>query len=338
MDISCVIGRVDSVCVHTFGRIEHESCNIPQLVCKFLICIDLVGIKVHVGAWCIVDDESHAEGVCTVFFLDFLWGDDVTFALTHLFSMLISHHAMQIHFFKRHCISAIESKHDHACDPEENNIFASLHDGGRVVGFKIITLGEVGGRKWPLSTREPRIECIRVFFNCATTLCTLRDRIIEVNHSMPAVRAEFRRNRDAPDDLSRDIPVLDLTHPVTKDALVSVSRKMKFTRIECSDCTVSKRTHFNKPLTLHLWFDLPVALIAAGNGVLIGVVNFDEQAFAIELLDDLAACIHDIHARKLASNRQELAAPVDYLLHLKLVFLSDLEVDIGVPWGDSHRT
>lgn len=84
--------------------------------------------------------------------------DDVAERLAHLAAMRVAHHRVQKHLLERALARELQAHHDHARDPEKEDVVAGLEERGGVEAR------EVGGLLWPRkhgegeeAAREPRV-------------------------------------------------------------------------------------------------------------------------------------------------------------------------------------
>ena len=93
------------------------------------------------------------------------WIQYVALGLGHLLAVLVANQAVNINFVKRHIAHELDAHHDHACDPEENDVEAGDE---HITGIKLIKrirlLGPAKRTEWPERRREPRVQDIFVLF------------------------------------------------------------------------------------------------------------------------------------------------------------------------------
>ena len=149
-------------------------------------------------------DEAHAEGVGTVLGDDFHGVDDVAFGLGHFLAFFVENHAVEVDFMKWNIVGGVETEHDHAADPLEEEVGAGFHNrGGIVVG-----VGE-GGDDGPLTGGKPGVEGVFVAgVNFAVNFDLL---LIDASVENPVPCSVMEGgDGDAPRDLARDIPIFEV--------------------------------------------------------------------------------------------------------------------------------
>ncbi len=317
-----------TVHIRVFGVFIHEARDVPELVREVLVAFYLVFAKREVGARRIADDKRHAERVGAVLIGERKRIDDVAFGLRHLLPVRIVYEPVEIHGRERHGVGEIEAEYNHARDPEEENVAPGLHQVSRVVSC-VFSVRVSGHQERPLPGREPGIKRIGVLSPTISRTFYAR---------FPLAILVPCGNRDAPDDLAADVPIVRIFHPVTESLLLVFRNEADVAFVYGGHRHRGKRRHLHEPLVLHLRFNHRGTFVALFHDVFVRLVGFYQKTFRGELLHYFRARLLDAYAGKFLSNREEFSAPVDDLLHGKAVTLRDFEVDLRVPGGDGHDT
>ncbi len=117
----------------------------------------------------------------------------------------------------------LEAQHDHARDPEEDDVVAGLHDRSGVVAVEIRGgLGPTERRERPQARAEPRVEDVGVLDQALgrPAACLAgRGAVGVFGDGHVAVRAVPGRDPVAPPELAAHVPVPDAREPVLPDLL-----------------------------------------------------------------------------------------------------------------------
>ena len=79
--------------------------------------------------------SAQAQDIGTGVLHDFLRRDHVALGLGHLLALFVPNHRVQVNLVERNLIHEMDSHHDHAGDPEENDVGAG-HQVGRRIKFR----------------------------------------------------------------------------------------------------------------------------------------------------------------------------------------------------------
>ena len=89
--------------------------------------------------------------------------DDVALGLGHLLAVVIANQSVHVDFAKRHLAGELQAHHDHAGDPEENDVESRDQHRGRIVGLRarVFSRPALGGER-PQRRGEPGIQHVIV--------------------------------------------------------------------------------------------------------------------------------------------------------------------------------
>src|SRR3989338_2349843 len=103
-----------------------------------------------------------------------------------------------------------------------------FHNICRVVSFVILTIRVIKDEKWPLTGREPSIESVNIPAHQFTTLFAYWCLISLTRYPFVTLVTEPSGDWNAPDDLSRAIPIERMLHEITKNLFVIIGDKAHF--------------------------------------------------------------------------------------------------------------
>src|SRR3989344_2849684 len=117
------------------------------------------------------------------------------------------------------------------------------------------------------------------------------------------------RYRDTPNDLTRNIPIDRVFHPISEDLLVVIRDKFNLLFVDCIDSHFCQWFHLYKPLVFNLRLYNSFALITFFDDIFVLIVYAYEKIFCLELLYDFWSGLLYVRTRKFSSNWQELTTP-----------------------------
>ena len=144
--------------------------------------------------------------------------DDVALGLRHLLAVVVADEAVDVDLAKRHLARELEAHHDHAGDPEEDDVEAGHQHRGRVVGLErrasrsgqpCVENGQSAEENHVSSTSSSWRNATRGVD--AVRGARLRLAARDVPAALLVVPGG---NAVAPPELAADAPVLDLAHPL----------------------------------------------------------------------------------------------------------------------------
>ena len=224
--------------------------------------------------------------------------EHVALGLRHLLAVRVADQAVDVHFSERHVVHELEAHHDHAGNPEKDDVETRDQHAGRVVALQFGCLfGPAQGRERPQRGGEPGVQHVLVLVQrhrgveacfAAGVVLVLAD----VNSALVVVPG---RNAMTPPELAADAPVFDAVHPV-EIGLAPVRRhELDAPVLDRLDGRPGQRLDFHVPLVGQVGLDHRVRPVAARNHQLV-VLDFFEQAQFLHVLDNLLTGLESIHA------------------------------------------
>ena len=148
-----------------------EAAGVPELVAEVAAQLDVLLVEEHVLAERRAAHGAEAEGVRAVFGDEFERVGGIAEGLRHLAALLVADDAGEIDILERQVAHELVARHDHARDPEENDVGSGDEVGGRVEGAEGGRGGVVGfvagpahRGEGPEPGAEPGVEDVGVLF------------------------------------------------------------------------------------------------------------------------------------------------------------------------------
>ena len=234
--------------------------------------------------------------------------------------------------------------HDHAGDPEEDDVGAGDQIVGGVVVFDFGVVGvadSVEDRDGPEPRREPGVQHILVLAQVGELqrgVAALRAGLFEGlfggrGDDESALGQIPRRDALPPPQLTRDAPVLDVLHPVAVGVLVLFGDEADLVLHDGLRGGLGQLLHREEPLHRELRFDGHARTLRVSDVVRVGL-DLLEQAGLVEILLDLAADVETVHADIHADLVVDRAVVVEDVDGLQAVFLAQHVVVHVVGRGD----
>ena len=189
--------------------------RVPDFVGKVPRAFDLVFAPDQVLSGRRHHHQRETHRVRSVLAVDVQRVNARAFGLGHLLPVRGSHDGVDIDRAEGNFSREFQPHHDHARDPEKQDLVSGNQQRGRVVGAQIFgLLRPAERRERPQRRAEPRVEHVGVLLQLAgAALCALRRRLAR-DDNLLAVLAMPRRNAVSPPELPRDRPIPDVAHPV----------------------------------------------------------------------------------------------------------------------------
>ena len=305
------------------GGLQHVARGVPELVAEVAVALDAADVEGDVARQRGERGERHAQGVRAIggnavgellagrllngrrkarlhqaagALLDqFLEADaidqverveDVAFRLRHLLAFRVPDQAVDVDFTERHVLHEVQAQHDHAGDPEEDDVEAGHEDGCRVEGGELRRLlGPAQRRIGPQGRREPGVQHVLVLaerHGVAVPGQRLRRGTGFVPcHVDVAVAVIPGRDPVSPPQLPADAPVLDAVHPVEVGALPVLGHEADPAVLDGADGRFGERRDAHVPLVGQPRLDDGVGAVTARHHQRVRI-DVIERAFRLE--------------------------------------------------------
>ena len=275
--------------------------------------------------------------------------DHIALGLALLLTLGIADQARDVHVTKRHIARELEPEHDHAGDPEEDDVEAGdQHIGGIEVGHLRRRVGPAQGGKRPQGGGEPGVEHVVVLAQIGREAVGVGLGVrlgpggarlgLVAAHPDAAVLVVPGRDAVAPPQLAADAPVLDVAHPLEIGVLPVVGHEADVAIFDSLDRRLGQGLGLHEPLVGQVGLQHLAGAVASRHhqGV---VVDALQQAGGFEVGDDLLAGVVAVEAavggRCLIIDGRVIGQDVDQRQAVPLAHVVVVEVMRG---RDLHAT
>ena len=188
--------------------------DIPHLVGEVAVGFHFLGTDVRVIAGRGAHQHGEAQGIRAELIHEHQRIDHVAGCLGYFAPDLIAHEPMQIHGMERNLACKLKTHHDHARHPEEQDVVARFHVGGRVEIFVIRRLiGPAQCGEGPQAGGEPGVQHILILVDLMRAAGGAFGWVFARNGHV-TIRAVPDRDAMSPPQLAADAPILDVFQPV----------------------------------------------------------------------------------------------------------------------------
>ncbi len=140
----------------------------------------------------------------------------VALRLGHLLAGGIGHQAVDVDLLERYFTGEFHRHHDHAGNPQADDVVSCHHNVGRVKRFQFLGLfGPAQGRESPKGRREPGIQNIGILhkFHACSQIMFIPCFLFTAPYIDVAIGVIPGGNSMSPPELPGDTPVFDVSHP-----------------------------------------------------------------------------------------------------------------------------
>ena len=309
-----------------FGIHEHIACGVPQFVTEVAVTLDAAHVELNVAAGGGQRSEGEAQRIGAVardavgklaagLLFDLLGElrlhhaagalghqriqpdavdqvdrvEHIALRLGHLVAVAVAHQAVHVDLVKGHlAVPELEPHHDHARDPEEDDIEAGhQHAGGVEIPEAFALFGPAQRGEGPERRAEPGIEHILVL----TQRVVGRQLVLFAHLCLGASDVDAAGivvpggDAVSPPDLPADAPVLDVAHPLVVGVLPVVRHELDAALLDCLDRGSGQRRDLHVPLIGEERLDDGAGAVAAGHHQLV-VDDLLHQTQRLQIGDD----------------------------------------------------
>mmetsp|Transcript_18696 Transcript_18696/g.44683 ORF Transcript_18696/g.44683 Transcript_18696/m.44683 type:complete len:798 (+) Transcript_18696:625-3018(+) len=328
---------------------EDELAAVPNLVDK----VPRVGHAVHVEVEILSRGcprcQGKAEGVGAVLRDGVERVDDIAEGFAHLAALLVPHEPVEEDGAEGRPARQLDPHHDHARDPEEEDVVPGLHHGRGVEPPQVLggLVGPPEGGKRPQPRREPRVEHVLLLGEHARGAVSLirgPPRLLGVSRHDVAVAAlrgdlllAVKHVPDgdpvAPPQLPADAPVLDVLQPVVVDLLEALRDDPDVPVGDGLERRLGERLHPHKPLLAHHRLDHLAAALRPWHAGGVGLAA-DHEALRLHVRPEGLAALVAVHPRVTARRGVHRRVLVHDVEGLEAKAFADLVVVAVVPRSD----
>src|SRR5579883_331522 len=290
-------GRIRFYSRRLAGR-EDKARRVPELVGKIARSLELFLGQPHVVAGSGAGHQCVAQGIRAKPVDHLQRVANIPLRLRHLLPMLIAQQAVEVNDLEGRFTGKLQAEHDHARDPEEDDVVAGLQNGCWIEVAKILSiLRPAQGAERPQPRAEPRIEDIRILAELLVSARWTAGRRFDTGDGLAAAVAVPDRDAVPPPELTRDGPIANVLHPVEVDAGKALQNKANASIPHRLDRRFGQRLDLHEPLLGDHGLDNIVAPTAVADTVNV-VLDADEQSLLLELLNHGLARFETIQARE----------------------------------------
>ena len=250
---------------------------------------------------------------------------------------------MDVHVLEGDAAGEVLGHHDHAGDPEEDDVVAGHQYGRGQIKVKrrlfiALRVGPADRGEGHHGRREPRIEHIVVLRELDAFACLLLSFLFVAGDIDVARFVVPSRNAVAPPELTRNAPILNVFKPLTINALPFLRENVDFARFDgfktdfgdrfarITGAFAGRLAHGHVPLFREHRFDDFARAGHARHHVLMRL-DVDQKAERFEVFDSGLAAFVAIHAAVLGrAVFIHVSGLVEYAQHFEVVTLADLKV------------
>ena len=233
---------------------------------------------------------------------------------------------MDIDRLERGLTHVLHAGEDHAGNPEEDDVVASDKSRGRIEIIKLRGLvrpAERGER--PQCGREPGIENVLLLTDMRTAALRAGVHIGLGNGHFTAVLTVERRNAVTPPQLTGNAPVVYVLHPAQIGLGEAVGHELGLALVDNVHSRLCERRHLDEPLRRGHRLNSRAAAVAGADVVFV-VLDLNEVAAFLEVLNNRLAALVAVHALVLAAVCVDGRVLVEHENLLEVVALTHLEV------------
>lgn len=179
--------------------------------------------------------------------------------------MFVEDEAVEVDVFEGDVVGGVETEHDHAADPLEEDVVAGFHDRGGVEARRRVS-EVVGDDEGPLAAAEPGVESVFVASVGGAIDFDLRLVGADIEDPVPCPVVEGG-DGDAPRDLAGDVPVFEFFEVVDEDLFFAGGVKLDLPCPEGFDGAVGEGFGADEPLLFEKGLNDSVAFVTAADGV-----------------------------------------------------------------------
>ena len=293
------------------------------------------------------EEHAHADAVGTVFLDEVDGVGAVAELFAHLAAQLVAHDTGEVDVVERYFIAELLASHNHAGNPEEDDVGGGDEVGGGVVVFDFLVVGvayAVEERDGPEPAAEPGVEHVLVLAQGAGVAILLGGHfpgffLVHGHDGLHlAVHVEIPcGDTVAPPELAADAPILDVLEPMAVGVLELGRMEVYGVVLHHFEGFLGEAFHLEEPLCAELGFDDGVGALAVAHlvGVVLGLLD---KAGLLEVFHDGLAAGEAVHAGIFAAMFIEGAVVIEDVDALEAVLHAEVVIVDVVGRGDFQGT
>ena len=224
----------------------------------------------------------------------------VALGLGHAAAILGKDRGVDVDVVERNLVREVERAHDHAGNPEGNDVAGGHEDLGRMMPLHLLRMVRPAlCREGPELRGEPGVEDILILMDVLASALRAHLGVLHEGVFPAAVVAVEDRNPVAPPELAGDAPILEVVHPGKVGLRPAGRMELDFPIAHDLSCTLLELVHSHEPLLGEPGLERRAAAVAVHDGMA-EFLDVVEQAVAIEPVDDSGTGLIAVHAGELA--------------------------------------
>ena len=325
---------------------EQEAAGVPDLGHKALGLVgaravdELLGLLVDVRVELDVlvvgaqREQVVAHGVGTVHTNEIHGVNTVALGLGHAAAVLGQDRRVDDDILKRHLVQEVQRAHDHAGDPQRDDVARGDQRRRGVMALEQLRLLRPALRgEGPQLRAEPGVQHVLVLMHVMAAALGAHVGVLGKGVLPAAVLAVEHGDAVAPPQLTADAPILEVLHPGGVGLRPARGMEGDLAGIDGVERRPLELVDGDEPLLRKPRLKRGVATVAVHDGVVV-ILDVIEKVMLLEPLDDGLAALFTVHAGKLAvtlDNHRVLIEDID----LRQVVGLTHGVVVGVVgWGD----
>ena len=303
-----------------------EAAGVPQLVAEVAAKLDVFFVEQHVEAKRRAAHRAKAQGIRAILGNQLQRVGRVAQALRHLAPLFVANDAGEIDVAERQIALVLVAGHDHASDPEKDDVRPGDEIGGGIKFVERLGLLRPAHRgKRPKPRTAPRVEHVGVL------LPTLTLGRIEV--AVDFLAAIPHRNAVPPPKLATDAPILQAAHPVVVSLRPALRIKLHRSVGDAGPSGILAGI-FQKPLLGKTRLDRHIGALAEADFVFV-ILRLGKRPHFLELGRSGFAGFKTIHAGQLDTGQAiHFAVRFEDVDDFQSVPLANIKVGLVVCWRD----
>ena len=316
---------------------HHEAAGIPDLIGEVAHSLALLHKETHIIAGAVAGDEVEAQSVGAVLLRHLQRVNAVAQGLGHLAALVVADKTVDEHRLERLLLHLLHAGEDHARHPEEDDIVAGDHNGGRIPVVQVsgIQIGPAHGGEGPQSRAEPSIQHILLAGQMGAAALLALGGVGTAHVDMAALVAVPGGDLVTPPELTGDAPVVDILHPIDIGLGEALRHEVDGAVLHHADGLLGQRRHLHEPLGRDQRLHVVVAAVAGANIVGVGL-GLDQIALGLQIGHDGLAALVAVHALVLAAVLVDLTVVGDAADDLQMVAQTHFKVVGVVSRGHLH--
>ena len=328
---------------------EQEAAGVPDLGHKRLGLLGtravdkllglLVDVRVELDVLVVSAqrEQVEAHGVGAVHADEVHGVNAVALGLGHAAAVLGKNRRVDDDVLKRYLVQEVQRAHDHAGDPQRDDVARGDERGRGVMALEQLGLLRPALRgEGPQLRAKPRVQHVLVLMHVMAATLGAHVGVLGQGVLPATVLAVEHGNAVAPPQLTADAPVLKVLHPGGVGLRPARGVEGDLAGVDGVERRPLELVDGHKPLLRQPRLKRGVAAVAVHDGVVV-LLDVIEQVVLLEPLDDGLAALVAVHASKLAIALDDHRVLVEDVDLRQVVSLTHGVIVGVVGWGDLNE-